>query len=62
MEQSDFISIYPNIRFGKPCVNGTRISVYDVQGWVAAGMSVEEIIYDFPQLTEEDIKACLKLI
>lgn len=55
----DFISINPNIRFGKPCVTGTRISVGDVLGWLARGMSTEEIIYDFPELTKEQIMACL---
>jgi len=49
----------PNKRFGKPCVRETRISVYDVLGWLASGMSHEEIIYDFPELTADDIKACL---
>jgi uncharacterized protein (DUF433 family) len=49
----------PNKRFGKPCVRETRISVYDVLGWLAAGMSYTEIISDFPELTMDDIKACL---
>ena len=49
----------PNKRFGKPCVRETRISVYDVLGWLAAGMTESEIIEDFPELTIEDIKACL---
>ena len=49
----------PNKRFGKPCVRNTRISVYDVLGWLAAEMSFDEIIADFPELTTEDIKACL---
>jgi uncharacterized protein (DUF433 family) len=49
----------PNKRFGKPCVRETRISVYDVLGWLAAGMSYAEIISDFPELTMDDIKACL---
>jgi uncharacterized protein (DUF433 family) len=46
-------------RFGKPCVRETRITVYDVLGWLAAGMSFKEIIGDFPELTEQDILACL---
>lgn len=46
-------------RFGKPCVRETRITVYDVLGWLAAGMSHEEIISDFPELTVNDINACL---
>ena len=56
----NYIEINPNIRFGKPCVKGTRISVYDVLGWLAAGMSHSEILDDFPELTEEDIRACLE--
>jgi uncharacterized protein (DUF433 family) len=49
----------PNKRFGKPCVRDTRITVFDVLGWLAAGMSQEEIIYDFPELNIKDITACL---
>jgi uncharacterized protein (DUF433 family) len=49
----------PNKRFGKPCVRDTRITVYDVLGWLAAGMDFKEIIDDFPELTTEDILACL---
>ena len=56
---SERISIDPNIRFGRPCINGFRISVYDVLGWLASGMSVKEIIEDYPELKEEDIMACL---
>ena len=48
-----------NKRFGKPCVRDTRITVYDVLGWLAAGMTFNEIISDFPELTMDDIKACL---
>ncbi|MBS1515917.1 MAG: DUF433 domain-containing protein [Bacteroidetes bacterium] len=58
-EYQKYISINPEIRFGKPCINGTRISVYDVLGWLASGMSHEEIIEDFPEVKEEDIMACL---
>ena len=47
------------IRFGKPCIKGTRIAVYDVLSWLAAGMTFDEIIEDFPELTESDILACL---
>jgi len=49
----------PNKRFGKPCVRDTRITVYDVLGWLASGMTNEEIITDFPELSVEDIQACL---
>jgi len=54
-----YISINPNIRFGRPCITGTRISVGDVLGWLARGMSFDEIIEDFPELTREQIQACL---
>lgn len=59
MDYTAYISINPNIRFGKPCVTGTRISVYDVLSWLASGMSSEEIIDDFPHLNKEQILACL---
>ncbi|WP_343487989.1 DUF433 domain-containing protein [Allomuricauda sp. d1] len=49
----------PKKRFGKPCVRETRIAVYDVLGWLASGMTNEEILADFPELTIEDIRACL---
>jgi uncharacterized protein (DUF433 family) len=49
----------PNKRFGKPCIRETRITVYDVLGWLAAGMTYSEIISDFPELTKDDITACL---
>lgn len=49
----------PNKRFGKPCVRDTRITVYDVLGWLASGMTFSEIINDFPELTTNDIQACL---
>ncbi len=55
----EHITINPEIRFGKPTIIGTRISVYDVLNWLGNGMSITEIIYDFPELTEENIKACL---
>ena len=55
----DIIQINPGKRFGKPCVRNTRISVYDVLGWLSRGMTFDEIIYDFPKLTREDILACL---
>ena len=56
---NDIIRINPNKRFGKPCVRETRITVYDVLGWLSAGMTSSEIIADFPELTREDIVACL---
>jgi uncharacterized protein (DUF433 family) len=53
------IRVDPEIRFGKPCITGTRISVSDILGWLASGMSNEEIIEDFPELTIEHIHAAL---
>lgn len=55
----DRISIDPAIRFGKPCVRGTRITVGDILGYLASGMSEDRLLTDFPQLTREDIRACL---
>jgi uncharacterized protein (DUF433 family) len=54
-----FISIDPNIRFGKPCIKNTRITVGDILNWLSSGMSFEEIIGDFPELTVEQIRAAL---
>lgn len=59
IDYRNFISIDPEIRFGKPCITGTRIAVGDVLGWLGAGMSEAEIIEDFPELTHEQIMACL---
>jgi len=59
MDYKSIIRRSPNKRFGKPCVRDTRITVFDVLGWLAAGMTYEEIIFDFPELSNEDIKACL---
>ncbi|MFT6734318.1 MAG: hypothetical protein ACJAS9_002518 [Polaribacter sp.] len=59
MNYQDFIEITPGKRSGKPCVKNTRITVYDVLGWLANGMSRGEIIEDFPELTREQIQACL---
>lgn len=55
----DRISVDPATRFGKPCVRGTRITVGDVLGYLAGGMSEDQVIGDFPQLTKDDIRACL---
>ena len=55
----DLIRINPQKRFGRPCVRDTRITVYDILSWLSKGMSKNEIIEDFPELTEEDINACL---
>jgi uncharacterized protein (DUF433 family) len=56
---SSHISIDPEIRFGKPCIKGTRISVADILSWLASGMTQEQILEDYPKLTKEDILAAL---
>ena len=53
------ITIEPGKRGGKPCVRSMRIAVYDVLDWLASGMSEPEILEDYPELTREDIRACL---
>ena len=60
MSYHDIITIEPDKRGGKPCIRRMRITVYDVLGWLAAGMSHQQILEDFPELTEEDIRACLE--
>jgi uncharacterized protein (DUF433 family) len=59
MDYRDIITIEPGKRGGRPCVRGLRIAVADVLGWLAAGMSHDEIRADYPELTEDDIRACL---
>jgi uncharacterized protein (DUF433 family) len=53
------ITLEPGKRGGKPCVRGLRISVEDVLGWLAMGMSPEEIVDEYPELSREDVLACL---
>ncbi|HAQ19103.1 MAG TPA: hypothetical protein DCR40_07715 [Prolixibacteraceae bacterium] len=53
------ITIEPGKRSGKPCIRGLRITVYDVLEYLASGMTIEEILDDFPYLEREDILACL---
>ena len=60
MNYSDIIMIEPGKRSGKPCIRGMRITVSDVLSYLAAGMSGEEILGDFSELTREDIRACLE--
>lgn len=55
----DLITLEPGKRGGRPCIRGLRIAVSDVLGWLAAGMSHEQILGDFPELTEADIRAAL---
>lgn len=59
MDYSQIITIDPGKRSGKPCIRGLRITVYDVLDYMASGMSQAEILADFPDLTETDIRACL---
>jgi uncharacterized protein (DUF433 family) len=59
MSPLERITIDQSVRFGKPCVRGTRITVGDVLSYLAAGMSEEQITTEFPQLAREDIRACL---
>lgn len=59
MNYKDIITIEEGKRGGKPCIRGMRITVYDVLDYLASGMSKDEILGDFPYLTEEDILACL---
>lgn len=59
MNYRDVITIEPGKRGGRPCVRGSRIAVADVLGWLAAGLSHEEITSDFPELTDSHIRACL---
>lgn len=59
MDYHERIVINPAVRSGKPCVKGTRITVYDVLSYMAAGMTPDQIIADFPDLKPEDIRACL---
>ena len=55
----NLISINPDIRFGKPTITGTRMCVSDILSWLAEGMSIEEIILDFPELKKEHILAAV---
>lgn len=59
MDYKNLITIEPGKRGGKPCIRGLRITVYEVLEYLASGMSEEEILKDFPDLTREDIRACL---
>ncbi len=59
MDYTKLITIEPDKRSGQPCIRGLRLTVQDVLEYLASGMSVEEILADFPDLTVEDIRACL---
>jgi len=62
MNYKEYITLEPGKRSGKPCIRNMRITVYDVLGWLASGMSYEEVIADYPELTQEDIRACLAYV
>jgi uncharacterized protein (DUF433 family) len=59
MDYQRIITIEPGKRGGRPCIRHMRITVADVLGWLAAGRSHDQILAEFPELTEEDIRACL---
>jgi uncharacterized protein (DUF433 family) len=59
MNYRDYITIEPNKRSGKPCIRGLRITVYEVLEYLASDMTEAEILEDFPDLTREDLKACI---
>ena len=59
MDYNKLITIEPNKRGGKPCIRGLRITVYDILEYLASGMTQDEILKDFPDLTFKDIQACL---
>ena len=59
MDYNKIITIEPGKRSGKPCIRGTRMTVTDVLEYLAGGMTREELLSDFPDLTNEDISACL---
>ena len=59
MDWEDRITVDPAVRSGKPCIKGTRITVYDVLEYMAGGMPDAEILVDFPDLSQEYLRACL---
>ena len=59
MDYREYITIEPNKRGGKPCIRGLRITVYEVLEYLASEMTEDEILADFPDLTKEDLKACI---
>ena len=59
MNYQDYITIEPDKRGGKPCVRGLRITVDEVLEYLASGMTEEEMLEDFPDLTREDLRACI---
>ena len=59
MDYSQLITVEPGKRSGQPCIRGMRIAVRDVLEYLAGGMTVDELLSDFPELTLEDVRACL---
>ena len=59
IDYKPYITINSEMRFGKPTIIGTRITVFDILYWMSNGMTINEIIEDFPELSENQIKACL---
>ena len=59
MDYKRIITVEPGKRNGKPCIRGLRITVYDVWEYMASGMTDEDILKDFPDLTPDDVRACL---
>jgi len=59
VDYKKYITIEADKRGGKPCIRGMRITVYDILEYLASGMSEDEILQDFPDLTKDDIRACL---
>ena len=59
LDYTSIITVEPGKRGGKPCIRGLRITVYDVLEYLASGMSEDEIVSDFPDLTRDDVRACL---
>ncbi|MBI4454805.1 MAG: DUF433 domain-containing protein [Acidobacteria bacterium] len=59
MQFEERVTISPGVRGGKPCIRGTRITVYDILEYLAGGMTEDQILNDFPSLTREDIRASL---
>ena len=59
MDYSKIITIEPGKRSGKPCIRGLRITVSDVLSYLASGMTTEQVVEDFPELTRDDVRACL---
>ncbi len=60
MDHSGLIDVRPGVRSGKPCFVGTRIAVYDVLDYLASGMTHDEIVHDFPELSDAHIRATLE--